>query len=153
VLVDLDHEREDVMTLVHELRRALVHAQIIAIGSPLRQAPVDGVVDSEVETPWSNTAALIAATRLPPPRRRRSVEARCDRRVWTAVTSRQRDVLRWLAIGADNRTIASHLRIGERAVKAHISSLLQSFGLKNRTQLSLLADHAGFRPTATRARI
>jgi DNA-binding NarL/FixJ family response regulator len=152
VLVDLDHEREDVTTLVRQLRRALERTQIVAIGSPLRQAPVDGVVDGEVETPWSNTAALVAATRLSPPRRSRSTEARRQRRVWAAITPRQREVLRWLATGADNRTIAARLRIGERAVKAHVSSLLGTFGLKNRVQLSLLADHAGFRPAPTHVR-
>jgi two-component system nitrate/nitrite response regulator NarP len=152
VLVDLDHEPEDVTTLIHQLRRALLGSQIVAIGSALRQAPVDGEVDGEVETPRSNTAALIAATRFMAPRRLHSAEARRQRRIWASITPRQREVLRWLATGVDNRTIATRLGVGERAVKAHVSTLLQTFGLKNRAQLSLLAHRAGFRPAPARAR-
>jgi DNA-binding NarL/FixJ family response regulator len=64
------------------------------------------------------------------------------------VTPRQREVMRCMAVGADNQAIASRLRIGERAVKAHVSALLRHFGLNNRAQLALLADHAGLRPAA-----
>jgi DNA-binding NarL/FixJ family response regulator len=58
--------------------------------------------------------------------------------------------MRWLAMGLDNAAIGEKLRIGERAVKAHISSLLALFSLTNRTQLALLADRAGLRPLAKR---
>lgn len=49
-------------------------------------------------------------------------------------------------MGLDNEAIARKLRIGVRAVKAHITNLLDHFQLANRTQLALLADHAGLRP-------
>jgi DNA-binding NarL/FixJ family response regulator len=62
------------------------------------------------------------------------------------VTERQREVLSWLAIGLDNTAIGKKLHIGERAVKAHVSTLLELFDLDNRTQLALLADRAGIRP-------
>ena len=45
------------------------------------------------------------------------------------LTPRQRDILRWLSSGADNSTIARHLRISERAVKAHISNLLAALAV------------------------
>jgi DNA-binding NarL/FixJ family response regulator len=148
VLIDLDHERDDVTTLVRHLRRALVEAQIVAIGSVLRQAPLADAVDAALETPESDTAALLAATHFAGPRRPRSVEAARQRKLWNTITPRQRDVLRWLATGANNRTIARKLRIGERATKLHVSSLLEAFGLGNRAQLALLAYNAGFRPPA-----
>ncbi len=147
VLVDLDHEREDVSTLMHHLRRSLVDTQIIVIGSPLRQAPIAAAADAQLETPECDTAALIAATHFVRSRSR-SVQSERLCKNWQAITPRQREVLRWLSTGADNRTIARKLRIGERAAKLHVSSLLEAFGLANRAQLALLAYNAGFRPPA-----
>ena len=65
---------------------------------------------------------------------------------WAHVTARQRDVLRWLAHGLDNPGIAAKLRVGTRAIKAHISALLAMFGLESRTQLALLAHAGGLMP-------
>ena len=151
LFVDLDHEREDVMTLARSLRRSLLGTHIVVIGSALRQGATDEAVDGELETPRADRAALIAAAELMT-RRRPSADVVRQTRLWSAVTPRQRDVLRWLATGADNQTIARRLRIGERAVKAHVSALLLLFGLRNRTQLALLGDHAGLRPPGARAR-
>jgi len=61
------------------------------------------------------------------------------------MTPRQCSVMRLLAIGRDNRTIARQLGVGERAIKAHVSALLSLFGLDNRTELALLASDAGLR--------
>jgi two-component system nitrate/nitrite response regulator NarL len=144
VFVDLDHEREDVMALVQRLRRALLDTQIVVIGSAMRQGVADGAVDGELETPAAD-AVLLAAAALGTLPRRRSPEAARQQRLWSTVTPRQRDVLRCMATGSDNRAIAARLRIGERAVKAHVSALLDHFNLHNRAQLALLADHAGLR--------
>ncbi len=147
VVIDIDHEREDVLLILRSLRRALLDSQILVIGSALRQAAAEGCpVDAELETPAADAAALIAAAEAASWRRVRSTEALRLRRRWAAITPRQRDVLRWLSTGAGNQAIARKLRIGERAVKAHVSTLLETFGLENRAQLSLLADHAGLRP-------
>jgi DNA-binding NarL/FixJ family response regulator len=149
VVIDLDHEREDVVVILRALRRALLDSQILVIGSALRQAAVEGIsVDADVETPVADSRALVSAAEFGVPARLRSPEALRLRRRWSAITPRQRDVLRWMSTGADNGTIARHLRVSERAVKAHVSTLLETFALKNRAQLSLLADHAGLRPLA-----
>lgn len=146
LFVDLDHEREDVMALAQRVRLALPETQIVVIGSPLRRAVSEGAINGALETPAANAAALMAATAPTYQHHRRSSEAERQFRLWSAVTPRQRDVLRWLATGLDNRAVAGRLRIGERAVKAHVSALLDRSGLSNRTQLSLLADQAGLRP-------
>ena len=54
-----------------------------------------------------------------------------------------------LAAGLDNHAIARKLRIGDRAVKAHVTKLLDMFHLHNRTQLALLAQRAGLHPPST----
>ncbi len=145
VIVDLDHEREDTLTLVRSLRHEVLDARIVVIGTPLRQGAADASFDAEVETPHADVALLLAATRAGA-RPRRSVEAARQHRLWERITPRQRDVMRWLATGADNVTIARKLRIGERAVKAHVSALLAAFDVDNRTQLALVADRAGVQP-------
>jgi DNA-binding NarL/FixJ family response regulator len=149
LFVDLDHEHEDVSSLARSLRRALRHTHIVVIGSALRQGASEGALDGELETPRANAEALIAAADLTA-QRRPSPEVLRQLRIWSAITPRQRDVLRWLATGADNRTIGRKLRIGERAIKAHVSALLGIFGLTNRTELALVADHAGLRPPGAR---
>jgi DNA-binding NarL/FixJ family response regulator len=146
VIVDLDHEREDTMSRVRALRHELLDTHIVVIGTAIRQGAADASFDSEIETPQADLPALVAAADLHARHRHRSVEALRQHRLWERMTTRQRDVMRWLATGMENRAIARKLRIGERAVKAHLSALLALFGVHNRTQLALIADRAGVRP-------
>ena len=62
------------------------------------------------------------------------------------LTPREREVLTYLAAGADNLKIAAHLHIAERTVKAHLTGLYRKSGCENRTQLALLARHLGIKP-------
>lgn len=59
---------------------------------------------------------------------------------------RERQVLSYVAAGADNLKIATLLQISERTVKAHVCRLYQKLGSENRTQLALLARQCGVRP-------
>jgi DNA-binding NarL/FixJ family response regulator len=63
-----------------------------------------------------------------------------------ALTAREREVLGYIAGGADNLKIATFLKISERTVKAHVSSLYRKLGPENRAQLALLARQLGVRP-------
>ena len=56
-----------------------------------------------------------------------------------ALTRREREVLAELAKGRSNREIARALRVSERTVKAHVSSVLAKLGVQDRTQAALLA--------------
>ena len=56
-----------------------------------------------------------------------------------ALTSREREVLAELAHGWSNREVARALRISEKTVKAHVSSVLAKLGVQDRTQAALLA--------------
>lgn len=62
------------------------------------------------------------------------------------LSSREREVLACIAGGADNMQISELLKISERTVKAHVSSLYRKLAQKNRTQLALLARQIGVRP-------
>ena len=70
-------------------------------------------------------ARLMRATANPPPA--------------TNFTQRERDVLKLLAEGLQNREIANRLFISEKTVKTHVSNLLQKLGVADRTQAALLA--------------
>jgi DNA-binding NarL/FixJ family response regulator len=56
-----------------------------------------------------------------------------------ALTSREREVLAELAKGRSNREIARALRVSEKTVKTHVSSVLAKLGVQDRTQAALVA--------------
>ena len=65
--------------------------------------------------------------------------ARTPARGLDALTSREREVLAELAQGRSNREIARALRVSEKTVKAHVSSVLAKLGVQDRTQAALFA--------------
>jgi DNA-binding NarL/FixJ family response regulator len=56
------------------------------------------------------------------------------------LSPREREVLRLIASGANNREIAQTLYISERTVKNHVTSILSRLGLRDRTQAALFAS-------------
>uniref|UniRef100_UPI00115503E0 response regulator transcription factor n=1 Tax=Bacillus sp. S1-R5C1-FB TaxID=1973491 RepID=UPI00115503E0 len=58
-------------------------------------------------------------------------------------TSRENEVLQLLAKGMSNKEIACVLVITEKAVKAHVSSVLSKLHLSDRTQAALYAVKHG----------
>ena len=55
------------------------------------------------------------------------------------LTPREKDVLRLIGTGANNREIAETLFLSEGTVKNHVTRLLGRLGLRDRTQAALLA--------------
>ena len=51
------------------------------------------------------------------------------------LTSRQAEVLRYLATGMSNKNIAFQLGLSERTIKAHVQEIMQRIGAANRTQI------------------
>jgi DNA-binding NarL/FixJ family response regulator len=145
-LVDLDHTQRDGATLLRQVQQLIADAYVIAVGTPLRiSAAVNGFTNAELEAPTADSRSLTQAVSQRPAAA--SPELARLHRLWAGVTPRQRDVLRWLSRGLDNSSIALRLKIGERAVKAHVTTLLEHFQVANRTQLALMAERAGVRPT------
>jgi DNA-binding NarL/FixJ family response regulator len=142
-ILDLDHAHDDPLSFVRTLRHDAPDLLVLVVGSPLRAGEPDnfGHLAPEVDRA-ELVGALVHGFR--------AAAEKAPHRNWSKITTRQRDVMRWLACGLDNAAIGEKLHIGERAVKAHISSLLALFGLDNRTQLALLADRAGVRPPGKR---
>jgi two-component system nitrate/nitrite response regulator NarL len=61
----------------------------------------------------------------------------------SSLTPREREVLGYIASGADNLKIAACLGITERTVKAHITSIYRKLDVENRTQMAMLACQLG----------
>jgi DNA-binding NarL/FixJ family response regulator len=59
------------------------------------------------------------------------------------LTARERDVLRHIAIGRNNREIAAALDIGDETVKTHVGHLLSKLGVENRAQAIVQALKRG----------
>jgi two-component system nitrate/nitrite response regulator NarL len=59
------------------------------------------------------------------------------------LTLREREVLGYVASGADNLKIAVCLGITERTVKAHITNIYRKLDVENRTQMAMLACQLG----------
>lgn len=59
------------------------------------------------------------------------------------LTPREREVLQLVVEGYANKQIARRLRIAEKTVKTHVSSILQKLGVADRTAAAVLAIRQG----------
>ena len=59
------------------------------------------------------------------------------------ITDRQFDILRLISRGHSNKQIARGLGLSENTVKVHVSAMLRSLGLTNRTQAGILGQKLG----------
>jgi NarL family two-component system response regulator LiaR len=59
------------------------------------------------------------------------------------LTPRESDVLRHLAVGASNRTIAAALSVSEETVKSHVANVLSKLQVENRAQAAVQALKRG----------
>ncbi len=63
--------------------------------------------------------------------------------VFTELSERELEVLRLIANGANNSSIAEQLVISEKTVKSHVSNILSKLHLADRTQAAVLAWRKG----------
>ena len=60
-----------------------------------------------------------------------------------SLTTRESEILRYVATGLSNKEIANRLHVGEKTVKTHVSNILAKLGLQSRTQAALYAVRNG----------
>ena len=89
-------------------------------------------------------------TLLAPPIAKRLVESQLGgtrvtlRPRFTALTEREREIVRRLAHGRSNAALAHDLGLSEATVKTHITRLLTKLGVSSRVQAVVLAYESGF---------
>ena len=59
-----------------------------------------------------------------------------------SLTTREREVLSWLARGSTNRQIGMALHVSPRTIEKHVERILAKLGATNRTVAALLAARA-----------
>ena len=59
------------------------------------------------------------------------------------LTERQKEVLRLLSKGLSNKVIAKHLDLSEGTIKLHVSAIMRTLGVRNRTEAVMFADQFG----------
>jgi len=106
-------------------------------------------VTRSTQPPAAGTPASPAPTEAPgqPPSRgepaRPPLPARTVGMPIDELTEREREILRYIARGDNNREIGETLFITEGTVKNHVSSILSKLGLRDRTQAALWAREHG----------
>lgn len=64
-----------------------------------------------------------------------------------SLSKKQKEVLRYVIRGEPNKSIARELHMSESTVKAHLSSVLQILGARNRTEAVFIAARQGMNIT------
>jgi len=54
---------------------------------------------------------------------------------WVSLTKRERELLQYLAKGANNEAIANSLTISIKTVEFHVSNILRKLGMKSRAEI------------------
>jgi DNA-binding NarL/FixJ family response regulator len=62
----------------------------------------------------------------------------------TDLTSREKEILYWLAQGLNNNEIAARMVLSEKTVKNHVSHILKKLDTRDRTQAAIIAWKVGF---------
>jgi len=154
VLMDLLMPVLDGIAATEAIRRELPNVEVIALTSVLEDSAVYGAMragaigyllkDTQAdELCRAIKAAAAGQVQLSPP-----VAARLLREVPApqqseALTERETEVLKELALGKSNKEIAADLIIAEKTVRTHVSSILAKLGVSSRTQAVLHAVRSG----------
>ncbi len=136
------------------IRRAHPNVEVVALTSVLEDRLVVDVVEAGAagymlketrpdELFEAVRAAARGEVRLDPRAQQRLVREMRSESNREALTERELEVLRLLALGASNKGIAQALDIAEATVKSHVSNLLGKLDLKSRTQAALYALREG----------
>jgi len=97
------------------------------------------------EAAWPEFAAKLHAFLAAP----RPTSAPVQELALADLTEREREILEFVAQGVNNGEIAKNLRIAEKTVRNHVSSVLAKLGFQSRAQAIVRAREAGFgRPPA-----
>ena len=154
VLMDLLMPVMDGIAATGRIRAELPDVEVIALTSVLEDASVSGAVRAgAIGYLLKNTeaedlgraikAAAEGQVQLAPEAAVRLMREVRAPESPEALTERETEVLKLVAWGKANKQISHALSIGEKTVKAHVSSILAKLGVQSRTQAALYALRIG----------
>ena len=154
VLMDLLMPVMDGIAATGKIRAELPDVEVIALTSVLEDASVSGAVRAgAIGYLLKNTeaddlgraikAAADGQVQLAPEAAMRLMREVRAPESPEALTERETEVLKLVAGGKANKQIAHELFVGEKTVKAHVSSILAKLGVQSRTQAALYALRIG----------
>jgi len=154
VLMDLLMPVMDGISATGKIRAELPDVEVIALTSVLEDASVSGAVRAgAIGYLLKNTeaddlgraikAAADGQVQLAPEAAMRLMREVRAPESPEALTERETEVLKLVARGKANKQIAHELFVGEKTVKAHVSSILAKLGVQSRTQAALYALRIG----------
>ncbi len=154
VLMDLLMPVMDGIAATGKIRAELPDVEVIALTSVLEDASVSGAVRAgAIGYLLKNTeaddlgraikAAADGQVQLAPEAAIRLMREVRAPESPEALTERETEVLKLVARGKANKQISHTLSIGEKTVKAHVSSILAKLGVQSRTQAALYALRIG----------
>lgn len=128
-----------VLHATHDLRVPFAEGRILASGiESARFVPLEGgnhlmLADDAAWPRWQEEVRDFLGTPNQPP------DARFD-----SLTPRERELLEFIAQGRDNAQIAAAMRLTDKTVRNHITSVFAKLEVENRAQAIVLARNAGF---------
>jgi NarL family two-component system response regulator LiaR len=152
MVVDGELAASDGMRFVQETKRAVPSTRVLVLADRAAQMQVESALEAGTDgytlkdisvaelsetlmrlahgdTVLHPEAASVLARRLAANGKERP----------NALTPRQREILRLLAAGLENKQIARRLGIGVHTVKTHVSRVLQKLGATSRTEAVVVA--------------
>jgi len=151
VLMDLSMPQMDGITATQQIRATSPHTQVVVLTSHHEDAMVFPAIKAgalsyllKSATPDEVIDTILAAAkgeaRLHPRITQRLMsEVSGSKRSLAALTPRELEVLRLIARGLDNRSIATALTVSEKTVKTHVSNILSKLNVTDRTQAAIYA--------------
>ena len=150
-LLDLNMPDMDGIAATQAIRQASPETEVVILTSHHEDSMVFPAIKAgalsyllKSSSPDEVVAAIRAAAKgissLHPRVARRLMDEVAGTRVSAGVlTSRELEVLKEIAKGHDNKTIAANLFLSEKTVKTHVSNLLSKLQLSDRTQAAIYA--------------
>lgn len=149
LLLDLQMERNalgEVKTLAARVKVIVVTADeptehaLAAIRSGAR-----AVVSKhfEIETLVAVIAAVAGGQIWMPPALQSRIAAGLRHSDTALLTRREREIVRYAALGLHNAEIGQKLRITEQTVKTHLNNIFKKVGVRDRVELTMYAIRAG----------
>jgi len=154
VLMDLLMPVMDGIAATSAIRSELPETEIIALTSVLESEAVVGAVKAgaigyllkdtqALELRRAIKAAAAGQVQLSPQASAYLMREVRAPETTEALTAREMEVLRLLALGQSNKEIARHLSIVEDTIKIHVRHILSKLGVQSRTQAVLCAMRLG----------